>query len=70
MKKVEFNIPSYVIVVAEGTVLNEISLLKDINHPNILKIHDVKENCKYCFIITDYYNGGNLEQYLDKYHSL
>ena len=46
---------------------NEILIMKDINHPNIIKILDVKMNKKFVFIITEYYNGGNLEEFLEKY---
>ena len=46
---------------------NEISILKDVNHPNILKIIDVKKILEDIYIITEYYNGGTLEEYLEKY---
>ena len=46
---------------------NEISILKDVNHPNILKIIDVKKTLEDVYIITEYYNGGTLEEYLEKY---
>ena len=46
---------------------NEIAILKDINHPNIVKLFDIKENSKYCFIITEYCNGGNLSGCLERY---
>ena len=46
---------------------NEISILKEINHPNIIKLIDVKENSNYIFIILEYCNGGNLQSFLDKY---
>ena len=48
-------------------VENEISILKDINHPNLLKIIDVKKTLEDLYIITEYYNGGTLEEYLEKY---
>ena len=49
---------------------NEISILKDVNHPNIIKIYDVKETFEDAYIITEYCNGGTLEQYLDNYKKL
>ena len=52
---------------ANKYLFDEISILKDINHLNLLKIIDVKENLKYIFIITEYYNGGTLAQYLVRY---
>ena len=46
---------------------NEIYIMKDINHPNIIRLIDIKINSKSVFIITEYCNGGNLEDYLEKY---
>ncbi len=41
-----------------------INILKDINHPNISRLIDFKINLNYFYIITEYYNGGNLDQHL------
>ena len=49
---------------------NEISILKDVNHPNIIKLIDVKETLKHIYIITEYCNGGNLKEYLNIYKKL
>ena len=38
---------------------NEIFIMKDINHPNIIKLIDRKTSSKYLFIITEYCNGGS-----------
>ena len=46
---------------------NEISLLKEINHKNIIKLEDIKQTPNEYFIITDYINGGNLTNCLQKY---
>ena len=46
---------------------NEISILKDIHHPNVLKLIEVKESPQNLYIVTDYYNGGNLDECLEKY---
>ena len=45
---------------------NEISILLDICHPNVLKIFEIKETIDKIFLITEYYNGGTLEEYLEK----
>ena len=45
----------------------EISILKDVNHPNIIKLIEVKEYPNYIYIITEYCNGGDLQSFLDKY---
>jgi len=41
-----------------------IEILKNINHPNILKFIDSKEDPDKIYIIFEYCNGGSLEQYL------
>ena len=46
---------------------NEISILLDIDHPNIIKLFEVKKTEKFIYIITEYCNGGNLQSFLDKY---
>ena len=46
---------------------NEIYLLKQVNHPNILKFIDKKKTSEKVFIITEYYNGGNLENFFQAY---
>ena len=46
---------------------NQILIMKYINHPNIIKLLDVKIKEKFVFIITEYCNGGNLEDFLDNY---
>ena len=42
-------------------------VLKDIQHPNILKLLDIKENSEFYFLIFEYINGGNLNDYLENY---
>ena len=46
---------------------NEISIVKDITHPNIAKLIDIIETEKYRCIVTEYCNGGSLENYLLKH---
>ena len=46
---------------------NELDILKDINHPNIIKLIDIKEKQDFIYIITEYCNGGKLKQFLEKY---
>ena len=50
-----------------GKDLLDIEVLKDINHPNILKLLDIKENSESYFLIFEYINGGNLNDYLENY---
>ena len=46
---------------------NEIMILKDIDHENIVKLYDVKETSQYFYLVTEYCNGGGLSDCLDKY---
>ena len=46
---------------------NEIILLKKINHPNIVRLIDLKKTKSHCYIIMDFCNGGNLSGCLKKY---
>ena len=46
---------------------NEIYILHTLNHPNILKLKEVKKTQRHFYIVTDYCNGGELREALDKY---
>ena len=47
---------------------NEINILKDIKHENIIKLYNSDlEDRAYKYLITDYCNGGDLENILNHY---
>ena len=46
---------------------NEISILKTLDHPNIIKLYDIKQTINSYYLIFDLCNGGNLTSCLDKY---
>ena len=50
-------------------LLNEVSLLKCIKHPNIIRLVDTKKTKTHCYIVTEYANGGDLYETLKKYNS-
>ena len=52
---------------ARKYLLNEINVLKQLNHPNIIKLEEVKQTKDYYYIVTEYVNGGNLSNFLEKY---
>jgi len=52
---------------AKRYIDNEISILKDINHENIVKLYDVKETSQYFYLVTEYCNGGALSDSLEDY---
>lgn len=45
-------------------VQREIMALKKIDHPNIIKMHDLIETSKQICIVTDYIEGISLHQYV------
>ena len=49
---------------------NNILILKDLNHPNVIKFFEFKETQDKYYIVTEYYNGGNLQEYITKYNQL
>jgi len=48
-----------------------IKILKEIDHPNILKLYDIKESKEDLYLVREYCNGENLDyclnQYIEKY---
>jgi len=46
---------------------NELRLLKDLHHPNIVHLEDVKKDAKYYYIVMEFVNGGSLTDCLKKY---
>ena len=46
---------------------NEILILKEIKHPNIIKLYDVKIREEYIYLVMEYCNGGTLFNALNEY---
>lgn len=44
---------------------NEISILKELDHAHIIKLHDVFYTENNCYIITDYCEGGTLQTHIE-----
>lgn len=44
--------------------LKEITILQSIQHPNIIRVYEYFKSNKYLYIILDYYEYGNLEDYI------
>uniref|UniRef100_A0A4W5MSL6 Si:ch211-255p10.4 n=1 Tax=Hucho hucho TaxID=62062 RepID=A0A4W5MSL6_9TELE len=47
-------------------VEREIAILKLIEHPHVLKLHDIYENNKYLYLVLEHVSGGELFDYLVK----
>ena len=39
---------------------NEIDILKQVDHPNIVKLHDIYEDEKYFFLVMELMEGGEV----------
>lgn len=51
----------------EGNILNnEISVLKNLDHPNIIKLFECYYDSNYYYLIEEYCNGGDLYDYIKK----
>ena len=48
-------------------LLDELEILKTLDHKNIIKLETIKQSENNYYIITDYYNGGGLYDILKKY---
>ena len=46
---------------------NEIAILKAVDHPNIVKLYEVKETSSCYFLVTEFCNGGSLSDCLENY---
>ena len=46
---------------------NEIKILKEMDHPNIIKLIEVKDTTKYYYLVMEYCNGGDLSKCLSHY---
>ena len=50
--------------------INEITILKEINHPNIIHFEAIKHTIHNYYIITEFCNGGGLSDCLKKYMNI
>ena len=46
---------------------NEIKILKEVDHPNIIKLYEVKETTQFFYLIMELCNGGSLADRLEEY---
>ena len=53
-----------------NTVKNEINILKQLNHINIMKLYEVIDSSKYLYLVLEYINGMSLLDLIkiEKYH--
>ena len=46
---------------------HELEVMKRLDHPNILKLHECYEDSKRFYLVTELCSGGELYDYLAKY---
>ena len=49
---------------------NEISIMKELNHPNIVRFYDMIPSYSHYYVVMEYCNGGSLSSCLKKYKKL
>lgn len=45
------------------SILNEVSILHALNHPNVIKLYEVFEDEKHIHLVMEYVESGNLTQF-------
>lgn len=51
-------------------LVNEIQILKDLDHPNIVKLYDLKEDEEKLYMVLEHLAGGTLEERISTVGSL
>lgn len=52
-----------------ATFVNEINILRQLDHPNIIKLHEIWEWKDVCFLVLEYCSGGELFNFIiDRKH--
>ncbi|KAL5991708.1 hypothetical protein ACLOJK_012618 [Asimina triloba] len=54
----------------QDSLLSEIEILKNINHPNIIHLHDIIENSGRIYLVLEYCRGGDLSIYIQRHGSV
>ena len=49
---------------------NEINILKEIDHPNIIKLYEVHQTTQYYYLVMELCNGGGLSECLEEYKKM
>ena len=49
---------------------NEIAIMKELNHPNIVRFYDLLASYSHYYVVMEYCNGGGLSNCLKKYKQL
>ncbi|CAK4076528.1 unnamed protein product [Aphanomyces euteiches] len=45
---------------------SEISIMRQINHPNIVKLYEIKKTDKHIYLMLEYCDGGDLQHFIKK----
>ena len=50
--------------------INEINILRELNHKNIIRLETIRQTVHNYYIITEFYNGGGLSECLRKHRMI
>ncbi|KAM3138561.1 hypothetical protein pb186bvf_009313 [Paramecium bursaria] len=53
----------------EESMFAEVNILKELDHPNIVKLHELFQDSKYYYLITEYLEGGELFDKIKQLHN-
>lgn len=51
--------------IAQTLLKNELTVLQRINHPNLLRVHEIYESKNNTYIISEYCEQGDLSSYVE-----
>ena len=51
---------------AYDSAMDELSVLEQLQHPNIIWLHEIIEDCDHIYIVTEYYTKGSLGEKVRK----
>ena len=44
----------------QESIMNEINIMRNLNHQNVINLHRIYDNPNYLFLVIDLAKGGNL----------
>lgn len=48
----------------KAAMMSEINILRDLSHPNLMRLHEMDETKDSVYLVCEYLDGGTLSEYL------